>query len=1631
MKCSEVINLLSPYLDGELNVAKTKAIENHLSACRSCRKELESLRSTGEVVDSLLESVPAPDKLTETIMAAVGNQSSSKSQTPHWFWMEPLKVFWDNISDWYDRKGQVPCRIAMACAVVFLIGFSIYVNNLEEYMSDRNILLMGPSKFAWNSPASLRLAVYEDKERTLPSPNTSVSIQLLNSKDNRWYDLYNGRTDARGTVNADFKLPANVEGDCQLRASAGAIFDSETMIKPVTVVRTSRILLSTDKPIYQPGQTIHMRALAHYILAKGPAVNQPITFEIANEKGTRLFRQVVNTSQWGIASADFELADEIILGRYKITAKMGDEDSETTITVKNYVLPKYRVDITPDKPYYKPGAQIKYVVDARYFFGKPVDSGRVAVNFTVQNEDTDISIGRITGKTDANGACRGTFTIPDMLPGTPFAKGDAIVAANVVVTDTTSHQERTSQTIIVAQEPFHIAVIPESGAPVFGLRNRFYLVASYPDGNIAKVHGVIHANGNTFQFSTDNSGIADVTIPVENDSLTIGVDATDEQGRSTQINRLFYRKFQPNINDSIILRTDKSIYQTGETLHATVLSRVNSTIYLDISRFGQTVLTKTVEAVNGQASLSLDLPNDLTGTLQMHAYVINSDMNMVGDTHYIMVRPANSLRLSLTSDKTVYKPGDEAKLHCRITDSNGNGVAGAVGLNIVDESVYALRETDPGLARDYFAMEKELLTPKYQIKAGLPASFYPRNILSDNNPRQRSAEISLASLHNDNGVQAGGNSYQQGDYITDSYDSKYERIKTYKDNTLNILKVFLFLIGWLLPVAGFFRKSVSMGFIWFIMGAIFLSLGFADINILLFTFIVNMMIGYAAVFGNYNTSAKFGFGIICLTVLYVVFTKTLGTTASTKLSSVASNVASSDESVTQSYTFAVPEAKAPTALAQSKAAANIAVEPAQTQTQSEPVRVRQFFPETLFWNAQIVTDEHGDADVTVPIADTITSWRASALASAMDDRLGSTTASIKVFQDFFVDLDIPLQLTQGDTLSVPVAIYNYLAAPQKIHLILTTSSGLQGKKALVQDITIGAHATGVAYFPIVASNFGKQNLQVTASTGNVTDAIKREIEVTPVGHKESYSIGDRLDKSQTQTVTYPGSSIPGTQKLILSLTPSTLGQVVRGLEGQLQAPYGCFEQTSSITYPNILILSYLKAHKSATPEMQLKAQQFIGLGYQRILSFEINGGGFDWFGNPPAKTTLTAYGVMELHDMANVYPVDENLIIRAEGILRDRQQPDGSWKQDVQMETWRNISSDLNVTAYITWALAYAQYNRAVVDAGLGYLEQHRSDITDSYTLALTANAFATARPNGETTKALLDRLDASAVRDKDSLYWRSTGRTLTYGISDIAAEETTALACQAFLRAGYRRDNAEKGLRYLIRHKSPNGAWSTTQATILAMQALNLADNATDANNESGTVTVQINGINAATLKVDKSNADVLQQVDLSPYIKRAFTTVTLSASGDIKPVYQLTSEWYDPGKQYRLERSPFQLKVDYDKSTLLRNEALTARITLNASSGNTLNMVMVDIGVPPGFVPDSQTLQKAVERHAIAKYQINSRQVTLYLTWLLPEQPFRLDLPMRAKYPVRAKIPPSDAYEYYTPSNRSEVGGGIVSVL
>jgi hypothetical protein len=444
-----------------------------------------------------------------------------------------------------------------------------------------------------------------------------------------------------------------------------------------------------------------------------------------------------------------------------------------------------------------------------------------------------------------------------------------------------------------------------------------------------------------------------------------------------------------------------------------------------------------------------------------------------------------------------------------------------------------------------------------------------------------------------------------------------------------------------------------------------------------------------------------------------------------------------------------------------------------------------------------------------------------------------------------------------------------------------------------------------------------------------------------------------------------------------------------------------------------------------SPEVQMQAEKYVGTGYQRLLTFEVPGGGFSLFGNAPAEVFLTAYGLMEFHDMAQVYPVDEDLIARTAQWLLDRQQPDGTWLDQGYSEHW-HIASEVPTTAYIAWALIQAGYeDTPEVGRAITYLREFalQGAQDDAYGLALVANALAAYDPDHGMTRAVLDRLYEMRVEDGDVVYWKTATPSFMGATGDSGSLEATALAAMALMHADAHPDAVGGALAFLIQGKDSWGTWSTTQATILSLKALLLSTERGGQAEGPATISVSLNGEQTEQILVDESNADVVHLVTFDRgFSPGGVNRVQIDLQGGGNLMYQVATSYYMPWEMVPhapRETELIAIDVSYDRTALQVNDEVTVDVGIQLNAPGVVKMALVDLGVPPGFTVVAEDLSRLVEQGTIARYELTGRQVIIYLEDLAFETPLRPSYRLRARFPMRAQTPPSSAYDYYNPSD------------
>ena len=361
-----------------------------------------------------------------------------------------------------------------------------------------------------------------------------------------------------------------------------------------------------------------------------------------------------------------------------------------------------------------------------------------------------------------------------------------------------------------------------------------------------------------------------------------------------------------------------------------------------------------------------------------------------------------------------------------------------------------------------------------------------------------------------------------------------------------------------------------------------------------------------------------------------------------------------------------------------------------------------------------------------------------------------------------------------------------------------------------------------------------------------------------------------------------------------------------------------------------------------------------------------------------------------------------------------------AYLQGLQLGFTVNPSSWLSFNV----ALVNTGYQGPAVEKAKHFIESHSSSKPDTYTLAIIANFAADYGKDRDFTRQSMQALIDARTEKDDQVFW-TVEETGVYSTGASAVIETTGLATQALLKWGQASEIVRKALTFISSKKQASGNWGTTQATIMALRSLLLASQLS-ASDVHGSVEVILNGKTVETLKLTPENNDLLHQFVFKGVDAESANAVQLKFEGTGGLAYQVVGRYFTPWEEKPVAE-PLSIEVAYDRTKMAQNDVATASVTIRNNLPKTANMVMVDLGIPPGFDLLSEDLQSFQEKSSgdkagrLEKFSLTATQAILYFNALSPKQTLALNLRLRAKYPIHARTFQSRIYEYYDPEVNS----------
>ncbi|KAM5333821.1 pregnancy zone protein-like isoform 2-T2 [Glossophaga mutica] len=688
--------------------------------------------------------------------------------------------------------------------------------------------------------------------------------------------------------------------------------------------------------------------------------------------------------------------------------------------------------------------------------------------------------------------------------------------------------------------------------------------------------------------------------------------------------------------------------------------------------------------------------------------------------------------------------------------------------------------------------------------------------------------------------------------------------------------------------------------------------------------------------------------------------------------------------------------------------------------------VRKYFPETWIWDL-VTLDSSGNSELAVKVPDTITEWKASALCLSGKTGLGlSPIISLQVFQPFFLELTLPYSVVRGEAFTLKATVFNYLSYCIRVSIELEDSPAFLAVpvKKNEESHCVCGDGQKTASWAVTLRSLGKVNFTATAEAlqsaelcGNELpqvpalghkDTVVKPLLVEPEGIEKEETFNSLLCATETGepeklSLKVPSDVVEGSARATYSVLGDILGSAMQNLQNLLQMPYGCGEQNMVLFVPNIYVLNYLNETQQLTEKIKSKAISHLISGYQRQLNYKHNDGSYSTFGDrggtSQGNTWLTAFVLKSFSQARSYIFVEDSHIMDSLTWLSKKQKENGCFQHSGSLlnnAMKGGVDDEVTLSAYITIALLEMPLpvTHSIVRNALFCLESAWASTSEAqgslvYTKALLAYAFALAGNQAKRSE-LLQSLDKEAVKEEDSIHLQRPGKpqeakTFHYQPRAPSAEvEMTSYLLLAYLTSQPAPSSedlsvASRIVKWITKQQNPSGGFSSTQDTVVALQALSKYGAATFTKREkAATVTIKSSETFSEELHVDEANRLLLQEVTLSEIPGEYSTTV--SGSGC---VYLQTSLRYNvpPKKE---EKAPFTLNVDtlpkdYDGVDAHRKFQLHINISYTGERPSS-NMVIVDVKMVSGFIPVKPSVKKLQEKPQIQRTEVSTNHVLIY---------------------------------------------------
>jgi uncharacterized protein YfaS (alpha-2-macroglobulin family) len=1091
------------------------------------------------------------------------------------------------------------------------------------------------------------------------------------------------------------------------------------------------------------------------------------------------------------------------------------------------------------------------------------------------------------------------------------------------------------------------------------------------------------------EFRTNDKGVGFYNFsPTADGFYDVTVTGVGSNGRTTLDQTSFYvfsssGSYYYGQEQNAQILTDKEAYLPGDTIKALIYLPNKLAEGVITIEQNSIIKAEKITLKNGFAEYKFIAGKNYYPSINVFFSGAYKQSLVTAVKKVGVINEDAKLNVKITPSKNRYKPGEETEYIVKVTDKNGNPVRDAqLSFGSVDESIYAIKSDNTPPLFDSFYKDEYYYT---QTSSSLEGKY----------GQAMSRPFTLIDLKfdpTDNDQPTKGNSAIEIKFKSADDIDRFENVDVLITN------------GYLLKRANALKNNFSK----------FTDLPDGEYDICLAYFNTVYPLKRISV-GNNKTYAE--------EISLEPYINDLEFYLSGNFAGGMDRMTKGAEYMEGSSTDTVAKATNPSG--------------------NEEIDVRQNFMDAPYWNPALVTNSSGEAEINFKLPDNLTSWRSTVRVITKNTFTGESINNVLATKDLLIRAETSRFFKEGDTTTIIANIHNYFDSDAKtkfkfnfnnITAISFEVKGVTITKKTANSFETSIPSKGLATVEIktvIPFNSFTSELYFEAISDKESDALKIDIPIIPKGIKNvNYlnSIVQSTENEKTIDFTIPQGVNLKTVNLSLATSPTIASTLLNSLDGLVEYPYGCVEQTMSRFLPALITANTLKKLNakvsSATME---KLPDVIQKSLERLYDFQNNQGGWGWWKNDPTNPYMTAYvmyGLKMADDLG--YKVNKNALISGYTALT-------------------NLLSETNVDGVTAAYIAFVFYD---IDSNAAKMNPVFTKVMDNL-LADSLNAYATSliglvyskMGDKKTEAVVLKRLMNSATEDQNFISW---GRDKYYTWQHDKVQ-STAYALKFLIAADSTSPAIIKAVRTLLREQKGSG-WYSTQQTSTAIFALTDYLKSTNELDPDFSAEVFINGKSIKKVSFDKDNiysADALLNLNSSNFNfligKNTIKLVkkgkgTLYIGSEVNLYYPDISFIKD--NSFSVTKEVFKLKevrsgnsIEYQKSQFDKvalGEMILVKLKVKTNRTDDQYMMVEDM-LPAGFeiIKDEQLYNIQGEssysghrydywNYFYADKEIRDSKITFFVTYAPQEMEFTYLL--RAQTPGSySSAPPYTGLMYY----------------